>query len=189
MISTLVFDIETTALEADRGAILCACYESSEDPGVIHTLRNDEISAKDWKQGRRGNDKELVYQMNKLVRAHDVIVAHNGVSFDLPFLRTRALKWKLKPLGEPKTIDPLRLALRKFRLKQNRLGSISSFLGIEAEKTPLDLVVWADVMLNGTKASMDLIVEHCIADVKVLAEVLPYVKPFAKVFDDKGSAL
>ncbi len=189
MISTLILDLETTDLDADRGVILCACYESSEEPGEVKTLRNDVVNADDWKAGKRGNDKEITKQIRELVEDHDVIVAHNGARFDLPFLRTRALRWRLRPVREVKTVDPLQIAWRKFRLRSNRLGALADHLGIEDKKTPLDLSVWADAMLNGTKKAMDLIVEHCVADIKVLSGVLPHVKPFIKIFDDRGSAL
>lgn len=189
MISTLILDIETTDLEADRGVVLCGCYESSTRPGKVMTLRNDEVNKTAWDAGVRGHDKELVKQLNKLVRDHDVIVAHNGNRFDIPFLRTRALRWGLEPLKEPKMVDPLLIAWRKFKLRSNRLGAISAHLGIEDRKTPLDMAVWMDAILNGTKKSMNLIVEHCVADVKVLSGVLTYVKPFIKVLDDRGSAL
>lgn len=189
MVSTLILDLETTDLEADRGVILCACYESSKEPGKVTTLRNDLINSKDWRHGKRGNDKELVKQICAVVRAHDIIVAHNGARFDLPFLRTRCLRWGLKPLKEPKIVDPLQIAWRKFKLRSNRLGAVADYLGIKDKKTPLDMSVWADAMLNGSKPAMNLIVKHCIADIRVLSAVLPHVKPFIKVFDDRGSAL
>lgn len=188
MISTLVFDIETTDLEADRGVVLCACYESSLKPGKVVTLRNDELSS-GWDKGRRGDDKELVSQLVKVMRKHDVLVAHNGTRFDIPFLRTRCLRWGLEPLKEQKVVDPLTIAWRKFKLRSNRLGAISDYLGIQDRKTPLDMSVWADAMLNGSKRAMNLIVEHCQADIRVLSGVLPHVKPFIKVLDDRGSAL
>lgn len=188
MISTLVIDIETTDLAADRGVVLCVCYESSKHPGEICTLRNDEIS-KGWKKGRRGDDKEIVRRTNTVIREHDVVVAHNGQRFDLPFLRTRAMRWGLPALEEPKIVDPLAILWRKHRLRSNRLGALSDILGLSDKKTPLDLSVWADAMLNGSKSAMDLIVEHCEADVRVLSGVLPHVTPYVKVLDHKGSAL
>lgn len=188
MISTLTFDLETTALEADRGVILCACWESSEDPGKVHTLRQDETNPA-WKKGKRGDDKSLVKEVVGLIKSHDIVVAHNGTRFDLPFLRTRALRWGMRPVREVKVVDPLSIAWRKFKLRSNRLGAIADFLGIVDRKTPLDMSVWADAYLNGTKGAMDLIVEHCVADVKVLSAVLEHVKGFIRQLDDRGSAL
>ena len=189
MLSTLVFDIEATDLDADRGVVLCVCWESSTQPGKVHTLRNDVVAADEWKKGVRGNDKEIVKQVCTLIKAHDVLVAHNGTRYDIPFLRTRALRWGLRPLREMKVVDPLQIAWRKFRLRSNRLGSLSDHLGISDKKTPLDLSIWADATLNGNKKAMDLIVEHCVADVKVLSGVLSHVKPFIRQLDDRGSAL
>lgn len=188
MISTLILDLETTDLDADRAVILCASYESSKQPGKVHTIRQDHTNPK-WKTGIRGDDKELVKQTCALVRSHDVIVAHNGNRFDIPMLRTRALRWHLTPLKEVKLVDPCQIAWRKFKLRSNRLGAIADFVGIKDKKTPLDMSLWADVMLNGSAKGMNAIVEHCEADIRVLSGVLAFVKPYIKVLDDRGSAL
>lgn len=188
MISTLILDIETTDLECDRGVTLCACYESSEEPGRVRTLRNDDISP-GWKRGQRGDDREIVKRTLALVRSHDVIVAHNGSRFDIPFLRTRAIRWGLRPLLEVKNVDPLSIAWRKLKLRSNKLGNLADFMGITDRKTPLDMSIWADAALNGTRSSMNKIVKHCEADIRVLSGVLKHVKPFIKVLDERGSAL
>jgi uncharacterized protein YprB with RNaseH-like and TPR domain len=188
VISTLILDLETTDLDADRAAILCASYESSKEPGKVHTIRQDRTNPR-WKKGIRGDDKELVKQTAALVRDHDVIVAHNGNRFDIPMLRTRALRWGLRPLKDVKLVDPCQIAFRKFKLRSNSLGRIADYVGIKDKKTPLDMSVWADVMLNGDAAGMNLIVKHCEADIRVLRGVLDFVKPYIKIFDDRGSAL
>jgi uncharacterized protein YprB with RNaseH-like and TPR domain len=189
VISTLILDLETTDLSADRGVILCASYESSAKPGKVCTIRQDDPEINpDW-ETKRSNDRELVKRVNAIVREHDVIVAHNGSRFDLPFLRTRAMRWGLAPLRDVKNVDPLQIAWRKFRLRSNRLGAISDHLGIEDKKTPLDLSIWTAAMLDGSKKAMNLIVEHCEADIKVLSAVLPHVKQFIKILDDRGSGL
>lgn len=188
MISTLILDLETTDLAADRGVILCASYESSTRPGKVVTIRQDETNPK-WRKGVRGDDRELCKQVNKLVREHDIIVAHNGARFDIPMLRTRSLRWRLRPLREVTLVDPCQVAWRKFRLRSNSLGAVADFVGIKDRKTPLDLSVWADVMLNGSPKGMANIVKHCEADIRVLRGVLDFVKPYIKQYDDRGSAL
>lgn len=188
MISTLILDLETTDLDADRAVILCGSYESSREPGKVRTIRQDETNPH-WYKGRRGDDKDLVKQLCKLVREHDVLVAHNGTRFDIPMLRTRALRWHLEPLREVKNVDPCSIAWRKFKLRSNSLGRIADFVGIKDRKTPLDMSIWADVMLNGDKKGMDLIVKHCEADIRVLSGILKFVKPFIKLLDDRGSSL
>lgn len=187
MIDTLVLDIETTNLSADLGVVLCVSYMSSRDEGEVVTLRNDVINPKDWKAGRRGNDRELVKRANEVIRNHDIIAAHYGMRFDLPFLRTRGMMQGLAVLPEKVVIDPWAVARRKFKFQRNRLDGIAKALGAPDRKTPLDLQVWRAAMLDGDKASMDLIVEHCEADVRVLAFVLDQVKPFVRQFNDRGS--
>lgn len=186
-VSSVILDIESTALYADLGVVLCMSYESSEDPGVVHTLRTDKLNPVDWKRGIRGNDREVVKQCNEVLRAHDIVIAHNGRFFDVPFLRTRAMVHKLAPLHDMVIVDPVLVARRKMRFQRNSLARILDTLGIADKKTPLDLSVWMDVLHNGNKAGMENIVEHCEADVRALSGLLPYVRPFIKQFDMGGS--
>lgn len=189
VIDTLLLDIETTDLNASCGVVLCGCYMSSRNSGEVVTLRNDDIARAQWKRGIRGDDRELVKTLNAVIRDHDVVVAHYGKFFDLPFLRTRALIHGLAPLHEMKVIDPWAVARRHFRFGRNRLDTISKALKSKHRKTPLDMEVWASAKLNGDRESMDLIVEHCVEDVHVLWEVLQAVKPFVRQLDDRGSGL
>lgn len=187
LVSSIVLDIETTGLWADIGVALCMSYESSNDPGVIQTLRTDHLNPKDWKRGIRGNDRELVKRANEVIREHDMVVAHNGRFFDIPFLRTRAIKWGLAPLHDMVIVDPVRVARSKLRFQSNRLERMLDTLGITERKTPLDLSVWMRVLHNGDAEAMDTIVEHCEADVTALSALLPKVRPFIKQFDTMGS--
>lgn len=187
LVSSVVFDIESTALYADLGVVLCMSYESSKEPGVIRTIRTDELSRKDWKRGIRGNDREMVKQANEVLRSHDILVAHNGRFFDVPFLRTRAMKWGLAPLHDMVIVDPVRVARSKLRFQSNRLDRILDTLDIAERKTPLDLSVWMDVLHNGNPEAMDTIVEHCEADVAALSALTPHMRPFIKQFDTMGS--
>ena len=188
LISTAIFDLETSALEGDRGIILCCSVESSDEPGKIVTIRTDETNPR-WDEGKRGDDRETVKQIVKILSQHDVLVAHNGNRFDVPFLRTRLLRWGLKRFPDIKLVDPCYIAFRKFRLRNNSLAVVSDHVGVKDRKTPLDMSVWAKAILDGDKRAMNKIVEHCEADIRVLAGVLEVVKPYIKVLDDRGSGL
>lgn len=188
MITTAVFDLETTALTADVGIILCACIESSTDPGNVKTFRSDDLNPK-WDQGKRGDDTGVIKAIAKELLKHDVIVAHNGSRFDVPFLRTRMLRFGMGKFPDLKMVDPCSIAYRKFRLRSNSLAVVLDHLGVAERKTPLDMSTWADAMHNGSRKSMNKIVEHCIADVHALSAVLDVVKPYVKILDDRGSSL
>lgn len=182
-----MFDLETSALEGDKGIILCGCIKSSESKKIL-TIRTDETNP-GWKAGKRGDDRETVRLLVEELSKHDVLVAHNGRFFDVPYLRTRMLKWKMPRLPDIKLVDPCQIARNKFKLRSNSLNAILDYLGLKDRKTPLDMSTWAEATQNGSKWAMDLIVEHCIADVKVLDGVLAAVKPYIKLLDDRGSAL
>lgn len=187
MISTAIFDLETSDLDGDKGIILCAVIKSSID-GKKTVIRTDHTNPL-WKKGFRGNDRVTTQQISSILQNHDVLVAHNGNRFDVPFLRTRCLRWGLPTFPSMKLVDPMRIFFNKFRLRSNGLANVSDYLDVTARKTPLHLSIWMDAILNGSKKSMDLIVEHCVADVDVLEAVLNKAKPFIKLLDDRGSGL
>ena len=187
MLSTAVFDLETSDLEADKGIILCGCIKSSKSNKIL-TIRTDETNP-NWKKGLRGNDKATVQLIAAELSKHDVLVAHNGNRFDVPFLRTRLLRWGLPRFPEMKLVDPMLIAFRKLRLRSNGLGNLSDHIGVADRKTPLYLSLWMDAILNGSRSAMDSIVEHCVADVKVLEGVLELTKPYIKLLDGQGSSL
>lgn len=187
MISTAVFDLETSDLCGDRGIVLCAVVQSSKrkKPHVIRT----DVTNSGWKEGLRSDDSATVEQVSELLEDHDVLVAHNGTRFDVPFLRTRMLRWGMRPLKDMKILDPCSVGWRKFRLRSNSLQAMRDHFRISANKTPLDMSLWMSAILDGDTDAMDSIVEHCIQDVKVLGGVMDLVKPYVRVFDDRGSAL
>lgn len=187
MISTAIFDIETSDLSADRGIILAAVVKSSMTKTKV-VLRSDDLNP-GWKRGLRGDDSKITEEVIKVLRKHDVLVAHNGTGFDIPFIRSRAAYWGLDRVPDIKIVDPLQIAWRKFKLQRNSLGALSDFIRSKDRKDQLDMSLWMDAILNGSRKAMDRIVTHCISDVDELEDVLKLVKPYVKLLDDRGSAL
>lgn len=187
MLSTAVFDLETSSLNANEAVLLVSCFKSSE-LGTV-TLRIDDTDSYHWDRGLRGHDNIIVQRTADILAQHDVIVAHNGSRFDVPFLRTRMLKHKMGRLPDLKMVDPCSMLFHKFRMKSNSLAAIIDHLGLRDKKTPLNMSVWIDATLNGNRKAMDEIVKHCIQDVKALDGVFNAVKPYIKLLDDRGSAL
>lgn len=183
-IRVATFDIETTGLNAAFGRILCCCV-MSYDPQEIKTFRADEYPA--WKAGRRSDDYEITAEIMAYLEQFDVLVAHNGVKFDLPFIRTRALAHGLPPLHPLKIVDPVLTARKALRMQSNSLDAIAKHLGAPDQKTPLLPETWARAMMDEDRSAMDSIVEHCIADVKVLDYVAHSIRGYVKTIDSIGS--
>jgi hypothetical protein len=98
MITIATFDIETSHLCADFGVILCAAVKPHIKGAKPEVFRGDELNP-DW-DTKRSNDKPVVRSLLDALNDYDVLIAHNGLKFDLPFIRTRLAKWNLKPLPE-----------------------------------------------------------------------------------------
>lgn len=178
------FDIETTGLNAAFGRILCCCV-MSYDPQEIKTFRADEYPA--WKAGRRSDDYEITAEIMAYLEEFDILIAHNGVKFDLPFIRTRALAHGLPPLHPLKIVDPVLTARKALRMQSNSLDAIAKHLGAPDQKTPLLPETWARAQMDDDKSAMDSIVEHCVADVKVLDYVAHAIRGYVKTIDSIGS--
>jgi hypothetical protein len=179
-----VIDIETTGLNAGFGVILCAVVKAYA-PDELRIFRADDYDP--WKQGKRANDGPLLRDILAYTEDIDVLVAHNGVNFDLPFIRTRALVHGLPPVNFQKIIDPVKLARNHFRFPGNSLNSISHVIGTKVDKTPLKPETWQRAALNGDADAMEDIVTHCIFDVEVLEEVCWKIRGYVKQIDTIGS--
>lgn len=179
-----VIDIETTGLNAGFGVILCAVVKSYS-PDEVKVFRADEFEP--WSRGQRANDGPLLRAILSYIEDIDVLVAHNGVNFDLPFIRTRALVHGLPPVNFQKIIDPVKLARLHFRFPGNSLNSISNVIGTKVDKTPLKPETWQRAALNGDADAMEEIVTHCVFDVEVLEEVCWKIRGYVRQIDTIGS--
>ena len=170
------FDIETTALEAGHGYMLCACVKEvnrNNFAGRTHTFRID-----DYADGRKSfSDKEMIKDLVKCLDSYDLVLTWYGSRFDIPFTNTRALKWGIKTLDKNFRRD-LCLCARGFgKLRNNRLATWDKYLhGGKTDKTFLDFDVWIQAM-RGDKKSLQYIVTHCEADVLVTEKVYKKVMP------------
>lgn len=183
-IRVAVIDIECSGLDASFGRVLCGVTRLFS-PDEVRVRRADEYD--EWNTGRRGSDAKLVEAILRDVEEADIILGHNATAYDLPFLRTRALIHGLPPVHPKKIIDPVLLARKTFRFHSNSLDSISMMIGTSESKTRLNPRIWAAALMDGDRAALDEITDHCIKDVDVLCEVARRVAPYVKQIDTIGS--
>lgn len=182
MISVASFDLECSSLNADFGIVLCGVVKPQNADPII--FRADKLNKK-WKT-KRSDDSAVVKAIIDELSKYDVVCAHNGLRFDLPFLRTRAAMWGLPAVSSPKLIDPVLIARRNLKMSYNGLERLADFLGCNT-KTPVEGAKWMRASLDGDVAAMDEIVEHCIQDVLMLEQIVGAVKGYCRAFDNKGS--
>lgn len=182
MISSCCFDLETSSLDANFGIILCAVIKGSDRKKPI-ILRGDMYNTWD---SRRSDDSQLVAGIVDALGNYDILVAHNGARFDIPFLRTRMARWKQPAFPNKKIVDPVQLARNKLKMSSNSLASLSSLIGA-GDKTVVDGNMWTKAALDGDREAMEYIVKHCVKDVDILEKVADAVKPYCSTFNSYGS--
>ena len=147
--------------------IICACWKW-EGKAEVHSAA--------WSSGQ--SDVRLLQKLIKALNEADEIVGHNGDKFDLPWVRTRAIKLGLKVPPGYKTTDTLKLARRFFNFNSNRLDYLAKYLGV-GEKIKTEFGMWKKICLENDEKALDRMVRYCKRDVKVLERVhqamLPYV--------------
>lgn len=186
-----IFDFETSGLSAESSIVLCCCIKTY-DPDKKHvtkvkTIRADKFPS--WERDRL-NQKDFIAAVAKELDDYDILVAHNGVRFDVRFFNAKCVQFGIKPILRGKKIaDPVRIARRHMKLSRNSLASLIDFFDVKTHKTPIEFKHWLKALVNGSKASMDVIIRHCIHDVIALEEVYRHVKVFVDKIDNKGSDL
>lgn len=179
-----VLDIECTGLDASFGRVLCACAQFY-GPNELKVWRADQYES--WKNGKRSDDSALVADILAGVEEADIIFAHNGTNYDMPFLRTRAIIHGLPAVNPKKIVDPVWLGRRVFRFHSNGLEAISEMLDTSAKKTRVSPKYWIRAFGDGDTEALDYIVEHCIYDVASLAEIAYKMRKYVKQIDSVGS--
>jgi uncharacterized protein YprB with RNaseH-like and TPR domain len=183
-IQVATFDIETSNLNADFGIILCAVIKPSHSKKSI-VFRGDRYP--NWDK-KRSNDSALVEDIAAELSKYSILIAHNGLRFDLPFIRTRQLRYGKAPMPEIKIIDPVLIARNKLRLSSNSLRRVTEHVGCGG-KTEVHGHQWLEAALDGSRKAMNYIVEHCIADVEILETMARQISPYVKQINSWGSAI
>lgn len=179
----LGWDIEASNLSADFGIVLCVGfqYTDSGKPWILNILDYQDASGDLIKAERK-----LLIDVSKALLEAEVWLGHFAVYYDVPFINTRLLYHQL-PVLPPNfaLIDTWRISRNRLKLRNNRLKTISEFLGTKDEKNAIKPEQWLRA-LAGHRASMAYIVEHCRRDCQVLIETYHRLKPLATDHPHRG---
>lgn len=186
-LKVLIFDIETAPnLALSFGGkwkvnlakvlrhpyILCFSYQWLDSKKISNVAQTD---FKTYYKKNPHCDKKVVEKLHKLMDEADIVMAHNGDSFDIKQANTRFLKHGLVPYSDIQTIDPKKICKKVFGFVSNSLKDIAEFLGV-AEKLPNEgIEMWIGCM-NGTKAHWKNMIKYNNQDVKVLRAIYEKIK-------------
>lgn len=150
------------------------------------TFRADKY--KNWKT-QRSDNSQLLRDLVAYLDQFDILVAHNGQFFDKAWINAGCIKYGISPaLRGKKFVDPVQLSRRHFKLGRNSLAAIIDYLEVPERKTGIEFRHWIQASHDGNTKSMDVIVHHCVQDVKSLAMVYHKLRPLIDKVDNRGSA-
>lgn len=158
---TIFWDIETAANQGDfwRAPWQTSIIETTADTHMISwslkVLGGKQITKcladyEDYEPGTR-DDKSLVTELWSILDTADILVAHHGDVFDLPYTKGRAAINGLAPGKKFKTCDTKKIAKRNFGFTSNKLNDIARLLGL-GTKIPIHYEVWKGCRAGDPKA-------------------------------------
>jgi uncharacterized protein YprB with RNaseH-like and TPR domain len=172
--NVVVFDIETTSLDANRGHILCAAAKRVGQ-SKVYTWRLDENPL--WGERLENPDAweydlPIAEGLRDMLESAKAVVAYYGgyMKFDVPFVNTRLMRWGAAPLRQMTVVDPYQMAKSKLKLARTNLDSVSTLLGCKHKKTHVPWEEWHRAKFGDSKA-LDKLLKYNINDVHTLEDV------------------
>jgi uncharacterized protein YprB with RNaseH-like and TPR domain len=167
-------DIETSDLQADFGMVLSWCLKFKNDKKIYSAV----ITKKDIYN--KIYDKKVVKDLLDLLKEVDIVVTYYGTEFDIPYLRTRAEKWRLEfpKYGDIYHWDLYYKVRNLFKTHRKSLAVITRFLGISG-KTPIESETWFDAQY-GDEDSLKEVLIHNEFDVIILEKLHERIEDYTK---------
>lgn len=162
-------DIEASGLKANFDIM----YTWAIKPRGSDDILSDVI--KPWTPT---GEKRIVASLIRAMRKFDRIITYNGTLYDIPFIRTRALRYSLNPpeYMEMYHHDLYFVAKNRLCLHRKNLETVARALGVGG-KTAIDPKHWEQAMFHDNKALAE-IHRHNLGDVVVLEGVHRVLEPF-----------
>lgn len=133
----------------------------------------------DYKGYRRNliDDSHLIKDLWAFLDEADIIVAHNGDSFDIKKINARFLVNGFKPPSSYKTVDTLKIARKHFKFDSNKLGDLGKSLGVGAKVPHVGFALWKGCM-SGDMAAWEVMKQYNVQDVVLLEEIYLKLRPW-----------
>ena len=158
------------------GRVLCASFLPIV-PGHKSKPYSMRLDQKPYSSKSRIDDAKLVVGIRDELEKANLIVGWNSKLFDAAFLNARLAKAGERPLHPQFHLDLMYYAGGvSMRIGSRKLLNVQKFFNLKESKTEISWDNW-NLAAGGDKPSLDEVVDHCEADVKVLAEVYWHLLP------------
>lgn len=194
-VKILVLDIETTPLEAYVWStqvwkarisddliisqwfmLTWAAKWLGEDTVMSMRLTGEEALAED--------DGRITKGLWELLNQADIVIAHNGDSFDVPNINTRLIVNGLPPTKVYRTIDTLKVARKQFGFTHNSLNALGKLFNLGV-KIGTNFDLWRRAK-NGKDEALEEMEIYNQGDVTLLEAVYLKLRPYIKGHPNLG---
>lgn len=149
-------DIESTGLRGDYNSTLVVVVKPYD--GKPHVFRVKQA----------GNDKRVVREAKECMEQYDGWVTFYGKGFDLPFLNTRLLRWRIPPIDKRPHIDLYYTLKFNTLMARRSQAHILRFLETAQEKMDMNPEDWNRVLAEPNGNAFRRMVSRCISDTEGL---------------------
>ena len=136
------------------------------------------------KEAKREDDSRIVGGLWALLDEADIVIAHNGDSFDVPNMNTRFVVNNLLPTSPYQTIDTRLVAKRQFGFTHNSLNGLAKIFGFDV-KLDTDFDLWKRCV-DGDEKALAYMQKYNKHDVLLLEEVYMKLRPWIKGHPNMG---
>lgn len=153
--------------------ILCFGYKWLGDSGV--TVR----ALPDYKGYKKAlqDDRNMMVDLWKVLDEADIVVAHNGDSFDIKKINARFLVHGLTPPSTYKTVDTLKAARKHFKFDSNRLNDLGKTLGTGGKLPHIGFALWKGCMAGDPEA-WEVMKQYNAQDIVLLEDLYLKLRPW-----------
>lgn len=193
---TLIFDIETSPegnwtwgrYKQNTIGNLRPNYQLSNvytwhGTGEYHFIGQNQdpkyIPDNPYRKPRRIQDRWVLAQMWHLFDMAEIVVAHNGNKFDIPFVNGRMMHYHVAPPSPFASIDTLAVVKKHARFASNRLNDLGYQLLNDTKKQHYGISTWLGCMAGDLKM-WEMMEAYNLQDVVLLEELYELLIPWIK---------
>lgn len=130
------------------------------------------------KEALARDDERIVRSVWEALDEADIVIAHNGVKFDVRKLNARFFVYKMVPPMPYQIIDTLKESQKQLGLSSHRMDYISKLISSKG-KLDTDFQLWIDCC-HGDATSLEYMYTYNKNDVLILEEAYLELRPWIK---------
>ncbi len=128
-------------------------------------LGNPRIEYADTSSGNVRDDKKLLKRLWEILDQADIVVAQNGLAFDIKKINSRLLMHGYAPYAPIKVIDTMLVAKKHFAFTSNKLEWLSTHLTDAKKSTHKQFAgfeLWSECLKGNPKAWREMKKYNCL---------------------------